>query len=206
MDHLNGIVMISQGACRLSVVWWNYTATLWLRSGFKPGRSTTPSWQSGLCVLVIERYVNTPMNSSPLIRATIVFVHSVVLDTDSKAAKVKYETIHPCSLIQYVEPHWAFTVGFYVVVTFSLCVCKGPSPLKVITVSPHHAALSSQTRRDRRINTPSHPIEHSIQKEEGNTINVEECSRWKELDWAAYLKENSRICTRQLWCSNMSIC
>lgn len=44
-----------------------------------------------------------------------------------------------------------------------------------ITASP-----SSQTRHDRHINTPSHLIEHSVHKEEGNTVNVEECSRYKK--------------------------
>lgn len=48
---------------------------------------------------------------------------------------------------------------------FSPYVYEGLRPLKAITVSPHHTALSSsQTRHDRAINTPSHPIEHTIQK------------------------------------------
>lgn len=60
---------------------------------------------------------------------------------------------------------------------FSPYVYEGLRPLKAITVSPHHTALSSsQTRHDRAINTPSHPIEHTIQKEEGNTTAVEKCS------------------------------
>lgn len=63
------------------------------------------------------------------------------------------------------------------VITFLSVSAKGPSPLKAITVSPHHAApSSSQTQHDRHINTPLHPIEHSDRKEGGNTTNVEECS------------------------------
>lgn len=83
-------------------------------------------------------------------------------------------------------------------VTFSLYACEGPSPLKAITISPHHAVpSSSQTRHDRHINTPSHPIEHSVQKEEGNTMNVKECGHFKE---SARVKED-RICSRpaQTW-------
>lgn len=62
---------------------------------------------------------------------------------------------------------------------------KAKNPWKAITVSPHHAAPTSpQIRHDRHINTPSHPIEHSVQREEGNGMNVEECNRLEESDQA----------------------
>lgn len=42
------------------------------------------------------------------------------------------------------------------------------------------AAPSCPTRHDRHINAPSHLIEHSVHKEEGNAVNVEECRRCKK--------------------------
>lgn len=88
---------------------------------------------------------------------------------------------------------------------FSLYVCEGLRPLKAITVSPHHVAPSStQTRHDRAINTPSHPIEHSIQKEEGNTMAVEECSHKKiglttTREWGELNLHPTTSCDAQIW-------
>lgn len=66
-------------------------------------------------------------------------------------------------------------------ITFSPYVWEGLSPLKAITISPHHAApSSSQTRHDRHINTPLHPTEHSIEEKEGNAMSVEEFNHLEE--------------------------
>lgn len=55
---------------------------------------------------------------------------------------------------------------------------QSSSPWEAISLSPHHAApFSSQTQRDRHINTPLHPIEHR----EGNPMKLEECSHQTEL-------------------------
>ena len=75
-----------------------------------------------------------------------------------------------CSLSRPSNPLCRAWVCFHselgAVITFSTRVC---APSKAITVSPHHAApSSSQTQLDRHINTPSHPIERSDQRQEGN--------------------------------------
>lgn len=91
---------------------------------------------------------------------------------------------------------------------FSLYICEGLRPLKAITASPHHVApCSSQTRHDRAINTPSHPIEPGIQQEEGNTMAAEECSHKKNwINHHVWVRRVKSAPDDQLWCSNMSIC
>lgn len=197
MDHsgvFNGIVMISEGACRFSVVWWNYTAMLWLKSGLKPGTRVTVVltalfvwfWWPG-DILSHKRGHHQTQTSNPSFVSQSSHVPCWQWQWSCRS-KINTWVLMVCSISLQPNPLCRASVCFYskhlcVLVTFSPYVCEGPSPLKAITISPHHAVpSSSQTRHDRHINTPSHPIEHSIQKEEGNAMNVEECNHLKELD------------------------